>query len=1607
MRGDLRRASPAHGLLTEEALTSMPRVRGLFFCLVLLSVWVSGDVPRLSAPLGAAPSPHGRLQALTNVPLAFEPNRGQSHRRSAYVARGRGYAIEIGTSATRLHLAGQTGEPAAMLEMTIVGGSRKARIVGVDPLPGRSHYLVGQADRHLLNVPHVARVEAHAVFPGIDVAYYGKQGSLEYDFILAPGAEVSRIALQFRGQDSLTLSADGDLVFQFGARELRQPKPVIYQLPDRTHVDGRFVLDKDGTVRFDVPSWDRRRPLVIDPTIIFTASLGAGGSDVANAVAVDGAGNVFVTGTTSSSTGFPTTGGVFSTYAGGPSDAFVTKFNPAGTAILYSTYLGSSAADEGRGIAVDSAGRAYVTGSTSGSFPGSSTPCQGTDGFVTRVEASGNAIGYARCFGSADIDAGNGIAVDGSHRAYVTGVLNRVSGLATSGDAFVARVNAAGTTFDVTMLTGNGHDEGAGIAADTAGNICVAGTTSSANFPVASAAQPTIGAVGLSDAFVVKADAAGVLAYATYLGGAGIDRGSGAAIDAAGKCYVTGSTESTNFPIDNATQSSPGGGGDAFVAAFSTSGSVIYSTYLGGSQRDTGAAIAAASNGVVHVTGVTESQDLPVLGPVQPELADASVVFASFGFHDDPRISRTLAGRSVTALALYFSTAFAGTKDGVFKTTDGGLQWTRIDSGFPSSHVRSLLVRPSVPLCQIYAGLELEPSTVMPRPLAVSEDCGQTWNFFALGMATAVRSLAWNNGPFTDVFYAATETVDPLHGTVDHKVVLGSPLSGPSLQISAPGSGEYVLDGMMGIAEECNVFAGDSAGRVLSSRGCQSVQWQQVGDTLPGPVLSLHSFAGEGDALGRVMVAATRTGVFRRHQNGPWTKVLDSESPIRAVKGVGGRFVFAGSDGGILHKSSDAGLTWKAVASTGLRINDIAVDRQNPFKKIYVSTRPDTDAFLMTLDAAGARTSGTWLGGPGTDAGRGIALAPDGHPVIVGAATTNAFVAKIDSAASVNPRPTLTQLTPAAIANGGPSFLLTVTGTDFVNGAVVRWNGNDRPTVFVDSTHLNAAIYATDRQSPGPPQVTVVNPGPGGGESPALTMSLSPPTLTFDKASLNFGLVVVPFTPNWGYRVVHASNPQTIRLTQVGTGDLTWEVASAHDLIRVSPMTGEGSAILTISPVDWIVSSLPVDGYVSFHLAGGAAPIEPIGIRVTSTMYPSAPPSGTIDTPLDNVTGVSGAIPFTGWALDDLEVARVMICRSAVGAEIAPIDPNCGDRAQIYVGDAVFIDGARPDVQLKYPEMPLSSRAGWGFMLLTNMLPGQGNGTFDFTVYAKDKEGSTVSIGTRRITSDNANATKPFGFIDTPAQGGTASGASYVNFGWVLTQANKIIPIDGSTIQVMVDGVPIGTVDYNHFRPDIAAAFPGLQNSNGAVGFKILDTTTLTNGLHTISWTVQDSGGAVEGIGSRFFTVSNGTSGGGSLTSSATSGTRAATAASTPSVETIAAAPLDPTSMFGRGGWDLNDSWSAYGSAAAEPTIVRGEEVDRFELSLGTPRGSTLTGYLRVGESLVPLPVGSHLDADAGIFTWAPGVGFVGTYDLVFVRWVNEQPVARREVRMILAPKSR
>jgi hypothetical protein len=597
------------------------------------------------------------------LPLSFEANRGQTARQVKFLARGAGYTLFLTGDAAVLSLHREKAN--AVLRMKLAGANARAGVTGADALPGKSNYFIGSdPSQWRTNVPTYGAVKYAAVYPGIDLLYHGNQRLLEYDFLVAPGADPRAIGIRFQGARKLTVNGDGALVIGFGGSEVIEPAPVVYQEigGQRQAVAGRYVLRGKGRVGFSVADYDRSQPLVIDPTLVYSTFLGGSGDEFGTAIAVDTFGNTYVTGESCfmgypnyTCPNFPTTPGAFqTTRVGGHENAFVSKLNATGSALVYSTYLGgSTGAAGGFGIAVDASGNAYVTGEAAPNFP--TTPgafqttcgCSGGGGaFVTKLNATGSALVYSTYLSGSSGGWGVGIAVDASGNAYITGDTLDADFPTTPGafqttyggniDAFVSKLNAAGSALLYsTYLGGSNRDDGSSIAVDTSGNTYVAGGTQSSDFSTTLGAfQTTLG--GGRAAFVSKLNATGsALLYSTYLGGGSFNGGYwgyGIAVDRSGNAYVTGETLSSDFPTTpGAFQITYGGDGDAFVSKLNATGAaLVYSTLLGGSGEDRGSSIAVDTSGNAYVIGTTSSSNFPVTpGAPQISLRGAANAFVS------------------------------------------------------------------------------------------------------------------------------------------------------------------------------------------------------------------------------------------------------------------------------------------------------------------------------------------------------------------------------------------------------------------------------------------------------------------------------------------------------------------------------------------------------------------------------------------------------------------------------------------------------------------------------------------------------------------------------------------------------------------------------------------------------------------------------------------------------------------------------------------------------------------------------------------------------------------------------------------------------------------
>ncbi|MGB8064261.1 MAG: SBBP repeat-containing protein [Candidatus Sulfotelmatobacter sp.] len=617
------------------------------------------------------------------LPLAFEANQGQTDPRVKYMARGSGYTVFLTPNDTVFALHSSTpASPSAAhatnfaersrarlaqkqinasISMKLAGGNPQPAIAAQNELPGHSNYFIGRdPSQWQTGVKQYSRVSYRDVYPGVDMAFHGQQRQLEFDFIISPGASPAPIAFDVSGARKISTDADGNLVLASQAGNVLLHKPVAYQEKNNTRepVDAGFVVQANNKIGFTLGNYDRSRELVIDPSVTYATFLGGTADDEAYAIAIDSSGNAYVTGETSS-TNFPTTSGApYKSYQLNI-DAFVSKISADGSTLEYSTYVGGTGSDSGNAIAVDGSGNAYVAGATnsgSGSnfpiTPGAfqASPQGGYDAFVLELNSTGSALTFCTYLGGGGDDFAHGIAVDTSG-VYVVGSTastnfpDTTSGFQTAisgtSNGFVTKLNTSGTAPLIysSYLGGGSNDVANAVAVDSSNQAYVTGATLNANgnFPTKNPLQPQCGGTasgcsGLYDAFVTVVDKAGSgLVYSTFLGGTGNDQGLGIAVDGSGDAYVTGLTQSTNFPVKNALYGTfAGTTQDAFVAEINSTGSaLVYSTYLGGSVSQTGTGIAVDSSKNAYVTGQTNSTDFPTASPTQKNIGGGKDAFVT------------------------------------------------------------------------------------------------------------------------------------------------------------------------------------------------------------------------------------------------------------------------------------------------------------------------------------------------------------------------------------------------------------------------------------------------------------------------------------------------------------------------------------------------------------------------------------------------------------------------------------------------------------------------------------------------------------------------------------------------------------------------------------------------------------------------------------------------------------------------------------------------------------------------------------------------------------------------------------------------------------------
>jgi hypothetical protein len=603
-------------------------------------------IPAFGAPAGNTPDDALRQakSVMAGLPLRFEANQGQMAPSVLYGAHANGYHVLLGVAGPSIALGSHH------VDMSLVHGNRAPKVEALDPLATRTDYLVGNRSQWHPGIRSYGRVRYSGVYPGIDVVYYGNQSQLEYDFVLAPGADPSAIRLQFRGADRLRLNADGDLVVEAAGSEMVQRRPVVYQRDSsadgRREVPTHYALLGRDTVAFRVDHYDRESELVIDPVLAYCTYLGGNGKDQVNAVKFMN-GKLYMAGQTDTSQQ-PPIDGAWSNNLQGLTNVTVSIVDTTqyGYPVVYFAYVGGQNVDIPLALDVDKNGVMYVTGTTtSANFPMAGNAFQttgagaNTAAFVMKLDPSqygGNSLVFSSFLsGTTGTDVGNGIAVGPDGMIYVIGTARSTDFPVTSNayqqvlwgtqDAFLCQIDPnAGSLNYSTYLGGEDEDDGRAILVDSKSRVYFAVSTLSQNFPMAGAQYQGV-PVGASDVIfgVMDMSLTGTdsLRYATYYGGSGNEEVRAMAFDAKGNVALTGYTLSTDLPLTrDAVQTVDGGNGDVFVAVFNPSlpytGGLVYSTYLGGSHGEVGYGIAADPANNLYVTGYTLSKDLPVQGSV-------------------------------------------------------------------------------------------------------------------------------------------------------------------------------------------------------------------------------------------------------------------------------------------------------------------------------------------------------------------------------------------------------------------------------------------------------------------------------------------------------------------------------------------------------------------------------------------------------------------------------------------------------------------------------------------------------------------------------------------------------------------------------------------------------------------------------------------------------------------------------------------------------------------------------------------------------------------------------------------------------------------------------
>jgi hypothetical protein len=885
-------------------------------------------------PLGLVLLLCGSLQARSLGPLAltFEENRGQGPVDAPFLARGPGYNIVF--TADGNHLVLRHAGHAVAITTRLLDRKAGGVIRGEQPLPGKVNYLRGGLS--LTDIATFGRVRYAGVYPGIDLVYYGNQQQLEYDFVVQPGADPNRIAVRFDGADDIRIDDAGNLILRAGMSEIVQHRPVLYQGSgeSRKEIAGAYRLLAANTVGFAVGSYDRGAALVIDPILSYATFLGgSNGDDDARAVATDSAGNLYVTGSTTS-TNFQTVVPFQPNAASqdpedGITDAFVMKLNPAGTALIYSTYFGGSSDDESNAIAVDANGNAIIVGSTSSTdFPTS------------------------------------------------TGALRRICNVGPGGcvDAFVTMFNSTGTVLVFsTYFGGTGDDEARAVAFDSLGSAYIAGRTDSPDFPLTPGVYSTD---PLAGGFVSKLTPSGLISFSTYFGTVfGPADLRAIAVDSNYNVVITGAVV---IPGSNT-------GADAFVARLNAFGSAVaFTQTIRGAKDDIGKSIATDSGGNIYVAGETTSMNLPATSAAaQPQFGGGPAFRSSDAGGTWNIRSSGITRTSLFALAVApgTSTIYAGADDelagGLFRSTDAGSSWTSASSGIADARIHALAVDPAA-TSTIYAG---------SRTLGVykSTNAGATW------APTALTNL------FVTALTVDPASPSTVYAGTDANGIYKSANGGTSwFPINTGLITAAVRSIVVDPNASATVYAATSSGIYKSTNGgtnwaasSSGLLDPNINSLVADPRTPNLLFAGSS-SFG-VFRSSNGGGLWLPSNGGLTSSSAGITVSALTMDPASGTFyAAAGASNAMVVYKSGNGANWVATSLTSTRVSALAVDRSTS-NTVYAATVGGTDAFAAKWNVSGALVFATYLGGSRDDTANAIAVDATGGAYVAGSTSSTNF----------------------------------------------------------------------------------------------------------------------------------------------------------------------------------------------------------------------------------------------------------------------------------------------------------------------------------------------------------------------------------------------------------------------------------------------------------------------------------------------------------------------------------------------------------------------------------------------------------------------------------------